>query len=72
MRYVPPISPVDVVLVLIVALGSVVLAMLRSREPGAEENRSQEAAPPEPDGRERLVRHYRRKWGFSDDQGAPT
>jgi hypothetical protein len=71
-RYVPPISPVDIILVIIVAAGSIVLAMLRSREPGVEEDRSQAGSSPDPDGRERLMRHYRRKWGFSDNGGAPT
>jgi len=77
-RYVPPLSPVDIILVLIVALASVALAMLRSKEPGVGNDRSL-ADTAEPSERERLLRHYRRKWGgpdnVTDDAGhshAPT
>lgn len=69
-RYVPPLSAVDIILMLVVALGSVVLAMLRSKEPGVETDRKLADTKPEPNERERLLRHYRRKWGVPDgDEG---
>lgn len=67
--YVPPISGVDMALVVIVTVGSVGLAMLRSKEPVPEDESA--AGPPPASGRDRLRRHYQGKWGdIGEDMSA--